>query len=58
MTKKSTQLFDTGKRWANNLMAQYQSKVFPRWVQFLQMNKQECVSFARLEKAQVRDQLI
>ena len=23
-----------GHRWANNLLAQYQSKFFPRWVQF------------------------
>ena len=32
-----------GKRWTNNLLAQYQSKFFPRWVQFLLMSRQEYV---------------
>ena len=31
------------KRWANNLLAQHQSTFFPRWVQFLQMSRQEYV---------------
>ena len=32
-----------GKRWANDLLAQYQSKFFPRWVQFLSMSRQQYV---------------
>ena len=32
-----------GKRLAHNLLAQYQSTFFPRWVQFLWMGWQEYV---------------
>ena len=30
-----------GKRWANNLLAKYQSKFFPRWVWFLYLSRQK-----------------